>query len=110
LQLAAKWGAVLGLVALTGVVVTSAQACHRFSHWYYPWRQRCEVASRVVYHPPAHYVEVAAQSVVTPPEKPQEIDQRTPEQIQEAKEHDAAVRKFHDEINALQHLLHGESE
>jgi hypothetical protein len=25
-----------------------AAACHRYSRWYYPWPQRCHVASRLV--------------------------------------------------------------
>jgi hypothetical protein len=85
-----------------------ALACHRFHVWRYPYPQRCQVA-HVVYHAPEkkdYYVEI----VETKPIKPQEPDLRTPEQIQESKEHDAAMVKYHDEINALMHLLHGESE
>jgi hypothetical protein len=45
-----------GLICALGA--SDAQACHRFSRWYYPWRQQCgttayrPIAYKRVYEPP----------------------------------------------------------
>lgn len=98
----------LGVITF-GVVASPAAACHRFSKWYYPWAQRCVVNP----HPGKYYVEITQTKQEMPlpslePAKPAELDLRTPDQIQEQKDHDEMVRKHHDEINALMKLLHGE--
>jgi hypothetical protein len=48
------------------------------------------------------YVEISAMPRVD------DKDQRTPEQIQDEHDHDEAVKKYHDEINALEKLREGD--
>ena len=45
-----------------------------------------------------------------PVEAVREPDQRTPEQIQDQKEHDAAVASHKDEINKLMVILHAKED
>jgi hypothetical protein len=108
-------GAALGVVILAA---PAGAACHHYSRWSYPWPQRCGPT----YHAPDKnwYVQVVAHPASAPsaavaadqprPAISETPDQRTTTQIQEAKEHDAAVAKHHDEINALMKLLHGETQ
>jgi hypothetical protein len=36
---------VVTIAVLLGIVSSPAQACHRFSHWYYPKPQQCRVTT-----------------------------------------------------------------
>jgi hypothetical protein len=110
-------------IALAALLISAqpATACHRFSVWKYPYPQRCGV-THVSLHAPApdksYYVEITA----TPPdpappvktmplpaiENIGEPDPRTPEQIADQKEHDAAVAGKKDEINKLMIILKAE--
>lgn len=89
---------------LVGVALSSspADACHRYSIWKYPFPQpRCGVTVDRSW-----YVEVTNTPVEpVKPAQAQEPDQRTPDQIEEAKEHDEMVRENKDYLNALMKLL-----
>jgi hypothetical protein len=101
----------LSRVMLVGVLLAAASpahACHRYSVWKYAFPQpRCGVTvDRSVDR--SWYVEMT--NVPLPavdPVKPTqaEPDLRTPDQIQEAKDHDNAVRENKDYLNALMKLL-----
>ena len=85
-----------GLIVLAAALMVSpAQACHRFSVWKFPFPQRCVVAQVQVDH--TWFVDV------TP------VDQasvgRTPEKEADQREHDEAVRTHKSEINDLMLLL-----
>ena len=91
-----------GLAALTAatfLVVSPAHACHRFSVWKYPFPQRCAV-TRVQAAPEDHswFVEIGAEADPA-------SDERTPDQIADQREHDAAVASHKDEINGLMEVL-----
>jgi hypothetical protein len=82
-----------GLIVCTALLMVSpAQACHRFSVWKYPFPQRCAVAQVQVDH--SWFVEIADTAPAAPTE-------RTPEQDADAREHDATVRSRKDELNGL---------
>jgi hypothetical protein len=101
--------------ALAALLVSAqpAAACHRFSHWAYPFAQRCAITSRVALYPPkddrSYYVEITKLPLdpVSDPPLPavEPVDQRTPDQIADQQEHDAAVAAHHDEINKLMAIL-----
>ena len=96
-------------------------SAHCYSIWHYKTAQRCGV-TRVAYHAPApqakpYYVEITAppapvpavKAIPIPPVEPiPEADQRTTEEIQDQKEHDAAVAAHKDEINKLMIILKAE--
>ena len=89
-----------GLIALATaipLVVSPAQACHRFSVWKYPFPQRCAVA-RVQQEDRSWFVEIGAEAAPG-------ADARTPEQIADQREHDEAVRSHKDELNTLMQVL-----
>ena len=107
-------GAALGVVVLAA---PAGAACHHYSRWSYPWPQRCGPTYRAPdknwYVEVVHPASAPSAAVAADPPQPaisETPDQRTAEQIKEAKEHDAAVAKHHDEINALMKLLHGETQ
>jgi hypothetical protein len=54
----------LGLAFL--VAVQPAFACHRFSHWAYPWPQRCDIAARIVHRPQVEPKDWYVEIVLTP--------------------------------------------
>lgn len=84
-----------GLIVLAAALMVSpAQACHRFSVWKYPFPQRCAVAQVQVDR--SWFVEITA----APP-----VSERTPEQEVDQREHDAAVASHKDEINDLMSIL-----
>jgi hypothetical protein len=89
-----------GLTALAtaiSLVVSPAQACHRFSVWKYPFPQRCAVAQVQVDR--SWFVEITdVPSVVG-------WGVRTPEQEADAREHADAVRSHKGEINDLMKVL-----
>lgn len=99
----------LSRVMLVGVllVASPAHACHRYSVWKYPFPQpRCGVTvDRSVDH--SWYVEMKTPLPAVEAVKPAqaEPDLRTPDQIEEAKTHDDAVRDNKDYLNALMKLL-----
>lgn len=89
-----------GLIALATaipLVVSPAQACHRFSVWKFPFPQRCSVA-RVQAAPEDHswFVEIQDTAVVSA---------RTPEQDADQREHDEAIASHKGEINDLMSVL-----
>lgn len=85
-----------GLIVLAAALMVSpAQACHRFSVWKYPFPQRCAVAQVQVDH--SWFVEIGAEA--------DQVDERTPEQIADQREHDAAVASHKGEINDLMQVL-----
>jgi hypothetical protein len=96
------WAIHVGMIAfiIWTFATSPAPACHRFSIWKYPFAQpRCGVTVDRSW-----YVEVTPPAVE--PVKPaQEPDQRTPDQIQESREHDEMVRENKDYLNALMKLL-----
>jgi hypothetical protein len=36
----------LATILLVGAAIQPAQACHRFTHWAYPWPQRCGLIAK----------------------------------------------------------------
>lgn len=80
------------IVVAAALMVSPAQACHRFSVWKYPFPQRCSVPAQV---DRSWFVEI--QDTV--------VDARTPEQQADARAHDEAVRSHKDEINGLMQVL-----
>jgi hypothetical protein len=82
----------LAIMAITILSVQDAQACHRFSRWYYPTPQRCSVGRDKTW-----FVEVTKMPVVAQPER----DLRTPEQINDEEEHQRMVAQHKDELNEL---------
>lgn len=85
-----------GLIVLAAsLMVSPAQACHRFSVWKYPFPQRCSVAQLQLDH--SWYVELTDAPVV--------VSARTPEQDADQREHDEALRSHKDELNALLAVL-----
>lgn len=85
------------IVVVAALMVSPAQACHRFSVWKYPFPQRCAVA-RVQQEDRSWFVDIGAEADPAP-------DARTPEQIADQREHDAAVASRKDEINDLMEVL-----
>lgn len=86
-----------GLAALTAatfLVVSPAHACHRFSVWKFPYPQRCAVAQ--VQLDRSWFVEIGV---------PADADARTPEQLADQREHDAAIAAHKGEINDLMSIL-----
>ena len=101
------------LVATPALAALAAPAfAHCYSVWRYPWPQRCGAVSHVVFHAPkedkSYFVEITAPPVPLP--AIEQIDQRTPEQIADQKEHDAAVAAHKGEINKAMILLHAEED
>jgi hypothetical protein len=92
---------------LVGVLLAAspAHACHRFSIWKYSFPQpRCGVTvDRSVDR--SWYVEMKMPAVEPVKPAQAEPDLRTPDQIEEAKTHDDAVRENKDYLNALMKLL-----
>jgi hypothetical protein len=96
-------------------------SAHCYSIWHYKTAQHCGV-TRAAYHAPApqakpYYVEITTPPAPVPAVKTiplpaveaiPEKDQRTPEEILDQKEHDAAVAAHKDEINKLMIILHAE--
>ena len=88
-----------GLIALATaipLVVSPAQACHRFSVWKYPFPQRCAVAR--VQEDRSWFVEIGAEAAPV-------AEERTPEQLADQREHDGAVASHKGEINDLMSVL-----
>lgn len=86
-----------GLIVLAAsLMVSPAQACHRFSVWKFPYPQRCSVPAQV---DRSWFVEIGAEADPAP------VDERTPEQIADQRGHDAAVATHKDEINDLMKVL-----
>lgn len=86
--------AALALLAALIAAPASFAYSHCYSIWKNPWPQHCGVKS-----PPHNwYVEL-----VTPP--PPVRDERTPQDIADQAEHDAAVTANHDELNTRLKLL-----
>lgn len=46
------------IIALASVLSTGANACHRFSRWYYPYAQQCKVSSAQRAEDTSWYVEL----------------------------------------------------
>ena len=89
-----------GLIALATaipLVVSPAQACHRFRVWNFPYPQRCSVA-RVQAAPEdrSWFVEIQDTAVVSA---------RTPQQEADQREHDEAVRTHKGDLNDLMQVL-----
>ena len=87
-----------GLIVLAAALMVSpAQACHRFSVWKFPYPQRCSVAHvHAVQEDRSWFVEIQDTAVVSA---------RTPEQEADQREHDEAVHIRKDEINDLMEVL-----
>ena len=83
------------VTAAAMLMVSPAQACHRFSVWKYPFPQRCTVAQ--VQLDRSWFVEI------TDPVLP--VSERTPEQEADQREHDNAVRAFKGSINDQMEVL-----
>lgn len=83
-----------GLIVALLLVVSPAQACHRFRVWNYPTPQRCAVAQVQVDH--SWFVEIQDTAVVVA---------RTPEQDADQIDHDAAVAAHKGELNDLMQVL-----
>jgi len=84
---------------------------HCYSVWRYNTPQHCHaggVYARAEAAPKLWYVEILKPPPA--PSAPLEADQRTKEQIQDFTEHQIALAKHHDEINALMILLHAQEE
>lgn len=87
-----------GLIVLAAsLMVSPAQACHRFQVWNYPFPQRCAVA-HVQQEDRSWFVEIGAEAAPV-------ADERTPEQDADQIDHDAAVASHKDEINDLMQVL-----
>ena len=84
------------IVVVAALMVSPAQACHRFSVWKYPFPQRCAVA-HVQQEDRSWFVEIGAEAAP--------VDERTPEQLADQREHDEAVAAHKDEINDLMQVL-----
>ena len=85
------------IVGAALLMVSPAQACHRFSVWKYPFPQRCAVARvQAVQEDRSWFVEIQDTAVVAA---------RTPEQDADQIDHDAAVASHKDEINGLMQVL-----
>lgn len=84
--------AALALVFLWAAPASS----HCFSEWRYPWPQNCGAAAPAP-KDKSWYVEITQ----THPVK----DERSPQDIADQKEHDAAVAFHKDEINFLMSVL-----
>ena len=87
-----------GLIVGTALLMVSpAQACHRFRVWNFPYPQRCSVAHvQAAPEDRSWFVEIQDTAVVAA---------RTPEQDADQIDHDAAVRSHKDEINDLMSIL-----
>lgn len=85
------------IVVAAALMVSPAQACHRFSVWKYPFPQRCAVAQQV---DRSWFVEIGVPAEAAPV-----ADERTPEQEADQREHDAAVASHKGEINDLMQVL-----
>lgn len=83
------------IVVAAALMVSPAQACHRFSVWKYPFPQRCAVAQQV---DRSWFVEIGAEAAPV-------ADERTPEQIADQRDHDEALAAHRDEINDLMKVL-----
>ena len=84
------------VTAAAMLMVSPAQACHRFSVWKYPFPQRCAVAQVQVDH--SWFVEIQDTA-------PAAVAARTPEQEADQREHDNAVRAYKGELNDLMSVL-----
>ena len=82
------------VTAAAMLMVSPAQACHRFSVWKYPFPQRCAVVAQV---DRSWFVEI------TDPVPP--VSARTPEQEADQRDHDNAVRAFKGSINDQMEVL-----
>lgn len=95
------------IIAALILTTTPAQArSHCFSHWYYPWPQHCGV----VQVEQKRYVEVATSPLQEKMnelnhQQNQQKDLRTPSQIQDQADHDAAIAAHKDELNHALHLM-----
>ena len=60
----------LKLTLIIALFSTQAQACHKFSVWHYPWKQRCEqreiFAQRTLYQAPVKAPEPGDELVISP--------------------------------------------
>lgn len=86
------------IVVVAALMVSPAQACHRFSVWKYPFPQRCAVARVQAPEDRSWFVEIQALPPVA-------VSERTPEQDADQREHDEAVASHKDEINDLMSIL-----
>jgi hypothetical protein len=92
-------------LALVLAVLGQAQPAeaHCFAVWRYPWPQHCRVSHEIKPAPAkdkSYFVEVLAPETPYPALDPKDTDWRTPDQIKESDAHDAAVRRFKDDLNA----------
>ena len=54
------------VIVCSMMFVEPAFACHRFSHWAYPWAQRCGVATHAIHRPPAEPRDWYVEIILTP--------------------------------------------
>lgn len=88
------------IVVVAALMVSPAQACHRFSVWKYPFPQRCAVA-HVQQEDHSWFVEIGVPAADAAPV----ADERTPEQLADQREHDDAVAAHKGELNDLMLVL-----
>jgi hypothetical protein len=97
------------VVAALLIGAQPAQA-HCYSVWNYPTAQHC--GSKLIAHRASEAKNWNVEITATPPVEPfaPDSDQRTPEQIQDQQDHDAAVEPRKAEINRLMTILHAEED
>ena len=54
------------LAFVLALTTSPASACHRFSHWAYPWAQRCGGVVHAVHRPPVEPRDWYVEIVLTP--------------------------------------------
>jgi hypothetical protein len=94
-----KWSKLMKYAIAIGALLVANPVearCHAI--WHYPWAQKCYIAPPVRQHrfisdPMLYYVEIT--------KPPPEQDQRTPEQITDQAEHDAAMTDQKKQLNFL---------
>ena len=90
----------LTVVAAAVLMVSPAQACHRFRVWNFPYPQRCVVAHVQAAQPDRSWFDEIQDTA-----PPAVVSGRTPEQEADQREHDEAVRSHKDELNDLMKIL-----
>jgi hypothetical protein len=99
----AKLSLPTSVAILTLRLIQPAEACHRFHVWNYPYPQRCDTLRQIT--PPARpVIQATDDSVPLPPVE--SFDPRTPEDIQDQREHDQAVADHKDALNKRLEKLH----
>jgi hypothetical protein len=91
------------IATLLGLIAQPAQACHKYSHWYYPYPQRCGVTEHIAYHhyhqeDRSYYVEITKIPMKLPEVETFPATKEADPETTDDKEHELALKKLRETL------------